>query len=127
MDKKWKAKIINALRKLSFSYPPRNEAKKKRKVAPAIYSCAICEVHCYDGKSEKAYEKHKETYPDLVYGIVLDHIEPVVDLKKGFGNWNEFMEGLFCDEENFQAICNQCHDIKTKKENEERVLSRRKK
>ena len=33
MDKKTHGKIISALRKLTYAYPPRNEVKKAAKVA----------------------------------------------------------------------------------------------
>ena len=48
--------------------------------------------------------------------IQVDHIIPVVDPNKGFETWDVFVERLYCDQDNLQAICKPCHDIKTKQE-----------
>lgn len=50
----------------------------------------------------------------------VDHIKPVVDPKKGFVSWDDFIDRLFCEANNLQAICKGCHKIKTKKEKEVR-------
>jgi len=44
-----------------------------------------------------------------------DHIEPVVPLT-GFTTWDEVIERLFCEKDNFQALCKECHALKTKEE-----------
>jgi 5-methylcytosine-specific restriction endonuclease McrA len=46
----------------------------------------------------------------------VDHIKPVVDPVKGFESWDKFVDRLFCEKENLQAICKPCHLEKTKKE-----------
>lgn len=43
----------------------------------------------------------------------VDHIKPVVDPKKGFETWDKFIDKLFCEASNLQAICKPCHKIKT--------------
>ena len=48
-----------------------------------------------------------------------DHIEPIIPVT-GFTTWDDFISRLFCEIEGFQAICKDCHKIKTKKENEDR-------
>lgn len=42
----------------------------------------------------------------------VDHIKPVGKFK----DWNTYIENLFCEEENLQLLCKECHDKKTKKE-----------
>lgn len=57
-----------------------------------------------------------------------DHIDPVVPLDGKWGrttkwlgvNWNELIPRLYCDLDNFQALCEHDHTEKTKSENEER-------
>jgi 5-methylcytosine-specific restriction endonuclease McrA len=53
---------------------------------------------------------------------VMDHVNPVVDTKVEFNTEEEFyghfITSLLCYEENWQVLCNKCHDEKTKKENE---------
>ena len=49
--------------------------------------------------------------------IAVDHIVPVIDPKLGFTNWHDYIERLFCESDNFQALCEPCHKRKTDSEN----------
>jgi len=49
----------------------------------------------------------------------LDHKIPVVGFE-GFTNWDNFVNNLFCDEDNLWLICIPCHVIKTEEENKQR-------
>jgi len=131
MDKKTHGKIIAALRKLTFAYPPRNVVKKKQKVAPATYQCEQCSQIVYEGRKELVDTGLLEDYPEAIKGKVhVDHIVPTIPLK-GFKNtvwdWNEYIENMFCGEEGLQLLCKPCHDEKTKKENELRRKYKKKK
>lgn len=42
----------------------------------------------------------------------IDHIEPIGTEK----TWDEFIDRLFCEEDNLQAVCLDCHKIKTQSE-----------
>ena len=44
--------------------------------------------------------------------IQIDHIVPIGTEK----TWDQFIDGLFCESHNLQALCIPCHKIKTKKE-----------
>lgn len=46
----------------------------------------------------------------------VDHIKPAVDPKKGFTTWDDFINRLYCEKDNLQAICVGCHKIKTTEE-----------
>jgi len=48
-----------------------------------------------------------------------DHIDPIVPVT-GFDNWDSLIGRLFCEIGGFQAICVECHAVKTKAENAER-------
>ena len=50
----------------------------------------------------------------------VDHIKPVVDPTKGFQSWDIFIDRLFCEASNLQAICKPCHLLKTNKEKQEK-------
>lgn len=45
--------------------------------------------------------------------IEIDHINPIGREK----TWDQFIDGLFCEADNLQAICKPCHKVKTKEEN----------
>lgn len=96
---KW---IKNAIRRASYRWPPRSEAKIKARVSRGIYICAIC------NKEQKAKD------------IQLDHVEPVVAVETGFVDWNQFIDRLFVPITGFQVLCKPCHTEKSIKENEKR-------
>lgn len=54
----------------------------------------------------------------------VDHINPVVDPEKGFVSWDDFINKLFCERENLQALCKPCHKNKTTLEKKKRNESK---
>lgn len=70
----------------------------------------VCEACGADAKNSKS-----PNYPQ----IHVDHIEPVIPINRDI-DWDEYIERLFCDISNLQALCDVCHKEKTKAENEER-------
>ncbi len=110
IDTKLKNFIIVTLRRASFRWKPRGEAKKRYKVHAGEYStgrkkyayrCAMCEGIFKSGE------------------VKMDHIDPAVPLE-GWQGFDVFIERMFCDEEGFQCLCEGCHDEKTGIEREER-------
>jgi len=91
-------------RRWAPKYETLNDAKTEKKVNPKTgrvaqhYICSIC--------AKEFTQKDME----------VDHIDPVVDPKKGFETWDKFIDKLFCEASNLQAICKGCHKIKTLKE-----------
>lgn len=107
--------IKSALRAASRKWPPKWEALKKacvgKKVNPATgklifhYKCAAC------SRLFKAID------------VQVDHIDPVVDIDRGFKGWDEYIDRMFCEIDGLQVLCKECHSIKTANEK----LARRKK
>lgn len=97
--------IKGGLRTLSRKWPPKFEALKRaligKRLDPATgkmsnrYQCAGC------GNLFKATD------------VQLDHIDPVVDLREGFVDWNIYIERMFCEAEGYQVLCSECHGVKT--------------
>lgn len=100
--------IITKLRRISLMWPPRSEAFKLARISRGIYQCAGC----------KGEFKRQE--------LKADHINPVVDVKYGFEDWEVFIESLFCDVDGYQCLCGPCHDKKTEKEQKKRTILRKK-
>lgn len=130
VTKAWKGRIISALRKLTFSYPPRNAAKKAQKVAPASYRCESCEVVVYEGTKDLE-NAGLEEFNDVIKGkLYMDHISPVIPLlgfSKGDWSWDEYIERMFCEQSGYQVLCESCHDLKTQQEDEIRKKARKSK
>jgi 5-methylcytosine-specific restriction endonuclease McrA len=82
---------------------------KDARVARGKYFCEGCK-EVVPGTITDPVKKKR------VKNIFVDHIKPVIDPLKGFTTWDEFIEGLFCEKDNLQALCKDCHDNKTKAE-----------
>ena len=103
-----KAFIVSVLRSGSRRWPPKyltlNEAKTEKKINVCTkrlaqhYKCASC--------------LQEFTQKD----IQVDHLVPAVDPKTGWVDWNTFIERLFCEKDNLQCLCRECHSAKTKEE-----------
>jgi 5-methylcytosine-specific restriction endonuclease McrA len=114
--------LISQLRRLSVKYPPRLKvlnagkttyyikSKKNTDVKRVSFECSSCHTKGLTSKQ-----------------IALDHVLPVVDVKNGWTNWEDFINRLFCDESNFSLICEPCHLIKSGTEMTERAFNRKQK
>lgn len=124
VDARFKAKIIAALRRLSYTWPARKTAKAKRKVDKALHSCELCDILCYEGKSQKQFIIYQKIYGKdkvLFERGHMDHIEPVIDPEKGWESWDKLInERLYPPLEGWQHLCPICHQKKSNKENEKR-------
>jgi len=103
-----RAFITAVLRGGMRRFPPKYETlnrafvgtklNEKTKRQAKHYECNMCKEH-FTAKD-----------------IEVDHIEPVVDPDVGFVSWDLFIERLYCKMENLQALCKNCHKVKTKEE-----------
>lgn len=141
MDKKTKNRLVVAARQISVYWKPRLDAKNARKVAPATFQCEHCQHYIYEGKHSIEYIVTVPQYI-AVKGLIrrgktvreskiaMDHINPVVPVD-GFTSglefdWNEYYKNVFCDASGYQALCKECHTIKSSAENQLRRESKRK-
>jgi 5-methylcytosine-specific restriction endonuclease McrA len=107
-DSRFRSFLMSALRRASRFWSPARECLGRARIARGMYKCENC--------SKVVGTKE----------IKIDHIDPVIPIS-GFEKWDEVIERLFCEEDGFQAICKECHDIKTKKENSDRKALRKEK
>lgn len=97
--------VFSQIRAGMRRYPPKfqclKEAKVGKKLNPASgrqaehYKCAGC----------------SKDFPQKE--VQVDHIKPVVDPRKGFIDWNTYIDRMYCKAENFQVLCKGCHKTKT--------------
>lgn len=99
-EKKLKSWLLKHLRRVSKYWPEKTKAYHRVKVDRGQYRCESC---------EQIFKQHE---------LQIDHINPVVDVLKGFEDWNTYIARLFCDSDNLQALCKPCHSIKSGLENE---------
>lgn len=96
--------MIRCMRRVFAWYPPRRQVKMTAQRGKNEFECAAC--------------------GDLHHKVFIDHIDPVVDVVKGFQGYDEFIKRLFCPIENLQALCKSCHNKKSKAENAIRRANR---
>jgi 5-methylcytosine-specific restriction endonuclease McrA len=111
-DGRKKGFITSLIRAGFRRWPPKyeclNAAKTGKKVNKATgrmaehYKCNACKKHF------------------VAKDVQVDHVDPVVCPKKGFVDWNTFIDRLLCTIDNLQVLCTGCHKKKTEKERKER-------
>lgn len=109
--------IKNLLRQGTRRWAPIQDVKKKARTRRGFYQCSGCNKEV----PATVVEKGKR-----VNNALVDHIEPIIPPEVGFTTWDSVIERMYCEEDNLQVLCRDCHTIKT---NEERALAaqRRKK
>jgi 5-methylcytosine-specific restriction endonuclease McrA len=111
-EARFRSFITSALRAASRRWPPKYRALKEAFVGKKVnaktgkmamhYKCAECKKHF------------------VAVDVQVDHIDPVVDPKKGFVSWDIFIDRMFVEIEKLQVLCRDCHKIKTDKEKQQR-------
>lgn len=93
--------LRNGSRKWPDKYQVKDAAKTEKKINAKTkrlaqhYRCASC----------------KGEFPSSE--VQVDHIIPVISPVEGFIDWNTYIDRLFCDKDNLQVLCTECHDKKT--------------
>jgi len=107
-----KSFIISAIRSGFRRWPP--------KYVVLADSCVGVKINKATGRKAKHYKCNicKKDFP--AKEVQADHIEPVVDPKVGFVDWNTFIERIAVDVDGYQCLCKGCHSKKTKEENSQR-------
>ena len=109
----WQKKLlINKLRQASRFWKAKNlvlkAAKEKVKVGKFKNGKTKFKTKVKCNTCKKLFEPNQ---------IEVNHIIPVVDIEKGFENWQTYIDRLFCKTTNLECLCHKCHSIKTVKQN----------
>ena len=113
-DGKWtegrfKAFITSTLRSGTRRWPVKHAVLASAK-------CGERQINPATGRLAQLYECKACKGMFSSRDIQVDHIKPVVDPKKGFVSWDVYIDKLFCEKNNLQCLCRNCHKIKTKNE-----------
>jgi 5-methylcytosine-specific restriction endonuclease McrA len=111
-EARFRSFVTSALRAASRRWPPKYKALKE--------AFAGRKVNAKTGKMAMHYECAECSKHFVATDVQVDHIKPVVDPKKGFTTWDNFIERMFCEMKNLQVLCKPCHKIKTDQEKLER-------
>lgn len=116
-EARFRSFIKGGLRHLSMRWGPKIEAKKKARVERGRYRCAGYKrrAHIVDvSLPPKPGGKSRRN------NVFVDHIDPVIDIETGFTSWDDVINKLFCEIDNLQVLCLECHKHKTADEKESR-------
>jgi hypothetical protein len=51
-----------------------------------------------------------------VNNVFVDHIHAIIDPSVGWVSWDSTIENMFCELDNLQLLCGECHKIKSQEE-----------
>jgi len=111
-DARFRSFVTSALRAASRRWPVKYKALK------AAFTGR--QVNAKTGKLAMHYKCAKCKKLFVAADVQVDHVQPVVDPKKGFVGWDVYIDRMFCEIENLQVLCKPCHKIKTDQEKLER-------
>lgn len=100
--------IRSQLRAATMRWGPIADCLKAARVSRGEYLCAGC------GQTVPATIKINGRRAKNVH---VDHISPIIDPDVGFTTYDNLIERMFCEADNLQVLCTDCHTIKTDKEN----------
>lgn len=96
--------VKSALRSASKRWPPKYETINSALVGTQVNSTT--------GRLAKHYRCAKCDGFFPAKAIQVDHKDPIIPLT-GFTTWDEVIDRMFCEKENLQVLCVDCHKIKT--------------
>ena len=111
-DARFRSFVTSALRAASRRWPVKYKALKA--------AFAGRQVNAKTGKLAMHYKCAKCKKLFVAADVQVDHVQPVVDPKKGFVGWDVYIDRMFCEIENLQVLCKSDHKIKTDQEKLER-------
>jgi len=94
-EQKVKSFVTRELRRASIRWPEKSEALKLSRKERGKYQCDSC----------------RELFDRTA--VHLDHRDPVIDIKRGWTDFNDFINRLFISADKYDVLCIPCHNSKT--------------
>lgn len=115
-EARYKSFITSLLRQGTRRWAPITDVEKDARVGRGLYKCAMC---------EQVVPPTLKQGPKRIKNVFVDHINPVVNPETGFQNWDNYIENMFCEKDNLQLLCKDCHDLKSAEERTTSVEARK--
>jgi 5-methylcytosine-specific restriction endonuclease McrA len=106
-EARFRSFIRSQLRAATMRWGPISKCLSLARESRGFYSCAGC------GQTVPATTKVGGRRTKNVH---VDHIAPIIDPTEGFVSYDKLIERMFCEQDNLQVLCTECHDIKTDNE-----------
>lgn len=107
-EAKFRSFIKGNLRRATQKWKPIHDCLRDARVSRGLYLCASCKKHI--PTTIKTDEGKR------VKNVHVDHIKPIIDPAIGWTNYDDMIERMFCEADNLQVLCNECHKKKTDEE-----------
>lgn len=108
-EAKYNSFIKSLLRSGTTRWGPINDCLKAATTKRGFKLCAGC-------KQEVPVTIKEEGKRTRTKNIFVDHVVPIIDPSKGFEGWDKCVANMYCEEDNLQVLCKNCHDIKSAEE-----------
>lgn len=111
-EARFRSFVKGNLRAATMRWNPIAQCLKNARVARGEYLCNGCKQIVpntirVEGKRKK--------------NVHVDHIIPIIDPATGWTSYDDMIDRMFCEIENLQVLCDECH---TKKTNEEKAIAK---
>lgn len=116
-ESRFRSFIISSLRSASQRWGPKTLCIKNARTRRGWYLCEGCKEEVPATKEVTLKNGKKKRKKN----ILADHKEPIVDPRKGFVSFDEWIERCFVELEGYQALCYDCHEAKS---NEEKAIAK---
>ena len=116
--------VKGALRGACSKWGPIGLCKKRARVRRGFYKCAGCKLEVAATLPAVYQSGKKKGQPYRRKNAIVDHIAPIVPAS-GFTSWDDVVARMFCEVDNLQVLCHECHQLKCAEERKERNDAKR--
>lgn len=95
------------MRRASRFWKPITDTLKAANLRRGVYLCNGC---------KEEVPKSVVIEGKRVNNISVDHKNAIVDPTTGFSGWDNFINNLYCESDNLQVLCRNCHNAKSLEE-----------
>ena len=104
-EARFKSFIKGNLRNATRKWAPISQALKQARTRRGFYTCNGCKQEVPNTTRDENGKRIKN--------VLVDHIQPIIDPATGWVSWDDTIERMFCEADNLQVLCHECHKVKT--------------
>lgn len=107
-EARFRSFVKGNLRRATQKWKPIQDCLKNARVARGLYLCAGCHNEVSNTIKDEAGKRIKNVH--------VDHILPIIDPNVGWTSYDDMINRMFCEIDNLQVLCHDCHKRKTDEE-----------
>lgn len=106
-EARFRSFVRSQLRAATMRWGPISDCLRNARVERGYYLCASC---------KQTVTATTKVGGRRVKNVHVDHILPIIDPDVGFVSYDMMIERMFCEADNLQILCSECHTVKTNDE-----------